>query len=168
MTSQPISTRESARRQLSASSRRFRNAANHTPKSKCTVGTRDNRLGLGSKSIRNGWQRCHLLVPPRIGEGCASVQFSALFHKSVGFRTGRYLGLFRAVSRLLCRVYGGEGEIRTPDSLSTMPDFESGAFNRALPPLRSSAARSTSIRLSGLHPFGCADSSLMGISGCGK
>ena len=32
--------------------------------------------------------------------------------------------------------YGGEGEIRTPDSLSTMPDFESGAFNRALPPLR--------------------------------
>ena len=31
---------------------------------------------------------------------------------------------------------GGEGEIRTPDSLSTMPDFESGAFNRALPPLR--------------------------------
>ncbi len=31
---------------------------------------------------------------------------------------------------------GGEGEIRTPDSLATMPDFESGAFNRALPPLR--------------------------------
>ena len=33
-------------------------------------------------------------------------------------------------------MYGGEGEIRTPDSLTTMPDFESGAFNRALPPLR--------------------------------
>jgi hypothetical protein len=33
-------------------------------------------------------------------------------------------------------VYGGEGGIRTPDSLTTMPDFESGAFNRALPPLR--------------------------------
>ena len=32
--------------------------------------------------------------------------------------------------------YGGEGGIRTPDSLTTMPDFESGAFNRALPPLR--------------------------------
>ena len=31
---------------------------------------------------------------------------------------------------------GGEGGIRTPDSLTTMPDFESGAFNRALPPLR--------------------------------
>ena len=31
---------------------------------------------------------------------------------------------------------GGEGEIRTPDSLATMSDFESGAFNRALPPLR--------------------------------
>jgi hypothetical protein len=33
-------------------------------------------------------------------------------------------------------VNGGEGGIRTPDSLATMPDFESGAFNRALPPLR--------------------------------
>ena len=31
---------------------------------------------------------------------------------------------------------GGEGGIRTPDTLSSMPDFESGAFNRALPPLR--------------------------------
>jgi hypothetical protein len=31
---------------------------------------------------------------------------------------------------------GGEGGIRTPDSLATMSDFESGAFNRALPPLR--------------------------------
>ena len=33
-------------------------------------------------------------------------------------------------------VNGGEGGIRTPDSLATMSDFESGAFNRALPPLR--------------------------------
>src|SRR5271165_6976591 len=33
-------------------------------------------------------------------------------------------------------MYGGEGGIRTPDSLATMSDFESGAFNRALPPLR--------------------------------
>src|ERR1035441_5411074 len=33
-------------------------------------------------------------------------------------------------------LYGGEGEIRTPDSLATMSDSESGAFNRALPPLR--------------------------------
>jgi hypothetical protein len=32
--------------------------------------------------------------------------------------------------------YGGEGGIRTPDSLATMADFESAAFNRALPPLR--------------------------------
>ena len=31
---------------------------------------------------------------------------------------------------------GGEGGIRTPDTLTSMPDFESGAFNRALPPLR--------------------------------
>ncbi len=34
-------------------------------------------------------------------------------------------------------VYGGEGGIRTPDTRKGMPDFESGAFNRALPPLRS-------------------------------
>ena len=34
------------------------------------------------------------------------------------------------------RVLGGEGGIRTPDTLTSMPDFESGAFNRALPPLR--------------------------------
>ncbi len=40
------------------------------------------------------------------------------------------------IFKLLFSVYGGEGEIRTPDSLTTMPDFESGAFNRALPPLR--------------------------------
>ena len=37
---------------------------------------------------------------------------------------------------VLGRVYGGEGGIRTPGSLSTTPDFESGAFNRTLPPLR--------------------------------
>ena len=35
------------------------------------------------------------------------------------------------------KVYGGERGIRTPDSLATMSDFESGAFNRALPSLRS-------------------------------
>ena len=46
------------------------------------------------------------------------------------------LGLFCAVSYLFCKVYGGEGEIRTPDRVTPMPDFESGAFNRALPPLR--------------------------------
>ena len=33
-------------------------------------------------------------------------------------------------------MYGGEGGIRTPDTLTGMSDFESGAFNRALPPLR--------------------------------
>jgi hypothetical protein len=32
--------------------------------------------------------------------------------------------------------YGGERGIRTPDSLATMADFESAAFNRALPALR--------------------------------
>jgi hypothetical protein len=37
---------------------------------------------------------------------------------------------------LILHIDGGEGGIRTPDSLATMSDFESGAFNRALPPLR--------------------------------
>jgi hypothetical protein len=37
---------------------------------------------------------------------------------------------------LILNIFGGEGGIRTPDSLATMSDFESGAFNRALPPLR--------------------------------
>ena len=37
---------------------------------------------------------------------------------------------------MIPKISGGEGGIRTPDSLTTMPDFESGAFNRALPPLR--------------------------------
>ena len=31
---------------------------------------------------------------------------------------------------------GGEGGIRTPDTRKGMADFESAAFNRALPPLR--------------------------------
>ena len=33
-------------------------------------------------------------------------------------------------------ISGGEGGIRTPDTLTSMPDFESGAFNRAPPPLQ--------------------------------
>ncbi len=37
---------------------------------------------------------------------------------------------------VLLNVYGGEGGIRTPDTRKGMSDFESGAFNRALPPLR--------------------------------
>ncbi len=36
----------------------------------------------------------------------------------------------------LANSNGGEGGIRTPDRLTPMSDFESGAFNRALPPLR--------------------------------
>ena len=36
---------------------------------------------------------------------------------------------------------GGEGGIRTPGTLSSTADFESAAFNRALPPLRGCAGR---------------------------
>src|SRR5579863_2766075 len=35
-----------------------------------------------------------------------------------------------------CNGAGGEGGIRTPGTLASTSDFESGAFNRALPPLR--------------------------------
>jgi hypothetical protein len=46
-------------------------------------------------------------------------------------------GTSGCVGMVMCNEEsGGEGGIRTPDSLATMSDFESGAFNRALPPLR--------------------------------
>jgi hypothetical protein len=44
--------------------------------------------------------------------------------------------LRKALNNIGLKGLGGEGGIRTPDSLATMSDFESGAFNRALPPLR--------------------------------
>ena len=37
---------------------------------------------------------------------------------------------------LIGESLGGEGGIRTPGTLASTSDFESGAFNRALPPLR--------------------------------
>jgi hypothetical protein len=37
---------------------------------------------------------------------------------------------------LILEAYGGEGGIRTPGTRKGTSDFESGAFNRALPPLR--------------------------------
>ncbi len=54
--------------------------------------------------------------------------------KSEASNLMEFLGVWREHAR--GRLNGGEGGIRTPDSLATMPDFESGAFNRALPPLR--------------------------------
>ena len=58
-------------------------------------------------------------------------------HNAVQIRVGESGPESLAVSKRGYVTYGGEGGIRTPDSLTTMPDFESGAFNRALPPLRS-------------------------------
>src|ERR1039458_2917944 len=46
---------------------------------------------------------------------------------------------FYSIYHLLSATYrksGGEGGIRTPGTLASTSDFESGAFNRALPPLR--------------------------------
>jgi hypothetical protein len=40
------------------------------------------------------------------------------------------------IPKNLLNKYGGEGGIRTPGTLASTSDFESGAFNRALPPLR--------------------------------
>ncbi len=65
----------------------------------------------------------------------------ASLHLTVCLRSGDLRG-FQPVSSLsrqrkrLRRLNGGEGGIRTPDRLTPMSDFESGAFNRALPPLR--------------------------------
>src|SRR5208282_5620161 len=55
--------------------------------------------------------------------------------------------LRRSCQDVLGRLNGGEGGIRTPDTLTSMPDFESGAFNRALPPLRSSTTAFFAARL---------------------
>ena len=39
----------------------------------------------------------------------------------------------------MCKVFGGERGIRTPDTLAGMHDFESCAFNQALPSLQNGA-----------------------------
>ena len=63
---------------------------------------------------------------------------SAIDHKRQEVICFQWIGLDGGILLdVLGWVNGGEGGIRTPDSLTTMPDFESGAFNRALPPLRS-------------------------------
>ena len=57
------------------------------------------------------------------------------FRSKMGFE--RIIGHSAVLNRVLQLVKNGcEGGIRTPDSLATISDFESGAFNRALPPLR--------------------------------
>src|SRR5277367_3110881 len=70
------------------------------------------------------------------------------FFSPVGPRTSRktktqyflgFLSIFRMSLDGVGSVYGGEGGIRTPDTRKGMADFESAAFNRALPPLRSAA-----------------------------
>jgi hypothetical protein len=56
--------------------------------------------------------------------------------KMQGYSSARLKACFACFSIYFLKVYGGEGGIRTPDRVTPMPDFESGAFNRALPPLR--------------------------------
>jgi hypothetical protein len=64
----------------------------------------------------------------RLTLGAKNSGVYAVFQKLFGS-----VQMFRSVSEL---INGGEGGIRTPDRLTPMSDFESGAFNRALPPLR--------------------------------
>jgi len=68
-------------------------------------------------------------------------------------RLQRQYKLFIFFRLLILKVYGGEGEIRTPDSLATMSDFESGAFNRALPPLRVLSSFYQPLARIGAQPF---------------
>ena len=65
----------------------------------------------------------------------------------------------------LLDLYGGEGGIRTPDRVTPMPDFESGAFNRALPPLRVlTTLFSTTLRLGMFGYFSrCCSSARSGV-----
>lgn len=57
-------------------------------------------------------------------------------HRPDPWQAGSSDNYWPSCRRIYREVSGGEGGIRTPDSLTTMSDFESGAFNRALPPLR--------------------------------
>jgi hypothetical protein len=43
---------------------------------------------------------------------------------------------------LIIKLDGGEGGIRTPGTIAGTSDFESGALNRALPPLRAAPSLS--------------------------
>ena len=60
----------------------------------------------------------------------------SLSHRLRGPHQTVFGQIYVLIALISLSLYGGEGGIRTPDSLATMPDFESGAFNRALPPLR--------------------------------
>src|SRR5439155_2276069 len=70
--------------------------------------------------------------PPTRGFHCTSMDAKR--------RKSQYVPGFYLLSWISLDVLklgnGGEGGIRTPDRLTPMSDFESGAFNRALPPLR--------------------------------
>jgi hypothetical protein len=83
---------------------------------------------------KNSDRRRHILrpdrrhgLPPALACDRISPDASAFFYQ---------IHAVTSIKSIIYRDYGGEGGIRTPDSLTTMPDFESGAFNRALPPLR--------------------------------
>ena len=77
--------------------------------------------------------------------------------------------LFRRLSlEVLEQVYGGEGGIRTPGTLSSTADFESAAFNRALPPLRAAADSLLSLLAKdGLSNLGQAADLLIAILNAG-
>src|SRR5262245_15845475 len=73
----------------------------------------------------------HAAVPSSsCGRGGRSVQGG---QDSVTFRhdTSAFTDLSRDAARLRPDTVGGRGGIRTPGSLSTTPDFESGAFNHS-------------------------------------
>jgi hypothetical protein len=77
-----------------------------------------------------------LLVSVEVGNGCTTVPLCATFQGNCTLRSARISLLMDTDVIDNKQLNGGEGGIRTPDSLATMSDFESGAFNRALPPLR--------------------------------
>ena len=89
--------------------------------------------------VRMGWCGVRFgvrLVWYSVRYGALECHFSTDLEVYIRQYSGHFYVLIVLISLVL---YGGEGGIRTPDSLATMSDFESGAFNRALPPLRSFA-----------------------------
>ena len=86
--------------------------------------------------VRTVAQGLHASYSPEVAEGSPDSQQDPVTKRRT-LAGGRAPPTQKLLKIQLFRDSGGEGGIRTPDTLASMPDFESGAFNRALPPLRS-------------------------------
>ena len=94
-------------------------------------------FSLQKSPLREKYPQVKTKVPPEIPPAVSGFHSTALDVKRR--KPQFFLGFFCDVwifLDVLKQVNGGEGGIRTPDTREGMSDFESGAFNWALPPLR--------------------------------